>query len=175
MESFTMSTFLEAALRYARFDMRVFPIKPRDKVPIVAGGFKAATVSPSQIRAWWMWSPEANIGIATGLASGLLVIDLDGREALAAFKRLHEERSNEPLPPTPVVVTGRGWHIYLKMACGTPIRCSSGQGDEKGIDVRGEGGYVLAPPSIHPSGHVYTWDSTLLDGTANPRLYSLVP
>ena len=61
------------------------------------------------------------------------------------------------------------------MGYGDPIRCSTGQDDEKGIDVRADGGYVLAPPSIHPSGHVYTWDLTLLDGTASPRLYSLVP
>jgi hypothetical protein len=143
---------------------------------LVKGGFKAATSSPTQIDAWWQQSPQANIGIATGLVSGLLVIDLDSLEALAAFKRLHEQRSSEPLPPTPVVVTARGWHVYFAMGHGGPaILCSTGQGSEKGIDVRGDGGYALAPPSIHPSGHVYAWDFTLLDGTANPRLYSLVP
>lgn len=170
-----MNALRKAALRYASLGMRVFPVKPRGKVPIVRGGFKAASVAPSQIETWWARWPEANIGIATGHASGVLVIDLDGLEALTSFKRLHGASSKEPLPRTPVVVTARGWHIYFAMECGEPIRSSTGQDDEKGIDVRADGGYVLAPPSIHPSGHVYTWDLTLLDGTANPRLYSLVP
>jgi Bifunctional DNA primase/polymerase, N-terminal len=170
-----MNVLLKAAQRYGSLGWQVFPVKPRGKVPIIKGGFKAASVSPAQIEAWWGKWPNANIGVATGFASGLLVIDLDGPDALAAFKRLHSERSNQPLPPAAVVVTARGWHIYFAMGYGDPIRCSTGQDDEKGIDVRADGGYVLAPPSIHPSGHVYTWDLTLLDGTANPPLYSLVP
>jgi len=168
-----MISFLEAAQHYASLGWRVFPVKPRDKVPIVKGGFKVATVSQAQIMRWWSRWPDANVGIATGLDSGLLVIDLDSPCAREAWTRIYRERANgTPFPAAAVVVTARGFHIYLALDPGNTVACSTGQGDEKGIDVRGDGGYVLAPPSIHPSGHVYRWDLALLDGSRHPPLFS---
>jgi hypothetical protein len=125
---------------------------------------------------WWRKWSEANIGVATGSASGLLVIDLDSLQGLAAFKRLHVAHGGEPLPPVPVVVTGRGWHIYLSIPPGSErIPCSTGKESEQGVDVRADGGYVVAPPSIHPSGRVYRWDFSLCDGSTTPPLFALVP
>lgn len=145
------NTLLEAALDYAARGWRVFPLKPRGKTPLVKGGFKVATVAPAQIRAWWEKWPDANIGIATGQASGILVLDIDSPEGLAALKRLRELHGE--LPATMVATTARGWHFYYQLRQGEEIRCSSGEG----LDVRGDGGYVVAPPSIHETGAVYAW------------------
>jgi hypothetical protein len=119
----------------------------------VRGGFKAATVGPSQIRAWWEKWPDANIGIATGQASGLLVLDIDGADGLTALQRLRD--LNGLLPATLTVATGRGLHLYYALRQGEEVRCSSSEG----LDVRGDGGYVVAPPSVHETGAVYRWVS----------------
>jgi hypothetical protein len=165
-------TKLGWALSYAKRAWHVFPLhsvrngrctcghdcgKNAGKHPSVKGGFKAATADPSQIAAWWRKWPDANIGIATGKASGFFVLDIDGQQGLAALQRLVAE--NGPLPRTPVVKTARGWHLFFKMPeSGVGISCSAGDG----LDVRGDGGYVVAPPSIHVSGHVYKWCENVL-------------
>ena len=116
------------------------------------GGFKVATTDPRQIEAWWRKWPDANIGIATGAMSGIVVIDVDGANGLAFLKTLVDQ--HEPLPRTAIVKTARGWHFYFALpAQCTLIPCSTGNG----LDVRGDGGYVVAPPSRHASGHVYQW------------------
>jgi hypothetical protein len=146
------------------------------KHPRTKRGCKDASADPKQIEAWWGRWPGANIRIATGRSSGLLVIDLDSLQGLAAFKRIHVAHGAQPLPHTPVVVTGRGWHIYLVLPPGNGrMPCRAGKGSEQGMDVRADGGYVVAPPSIHPSGHIYRWDFSLCDGSANPPLFALVP
>ena len=146
------------------------------KHPRTKRGVKDASTDPKQIEAWWRNGSAANIGVATGLVSGLLVIDLDSPQGLAAFRRIHAAHGGEPLPRAPIVVTGRGWHIYFPIPPGSErISCSTGKGSEQGVDVRADGGYVVAPPSIHPSGHVYRWDFSLCDGSPNPPLFTLVP
>ena len=142
--------FLEAALQYAGRGWKVFPLKPRGKTPLVKGGFKAATTNPEQIAKWWGKWPQANVGIATGQASGLIVLDIDGQEGLLTIGRLLSLYGR--LPNTAVVRTARGAHIYLKgnLHC----KCSSADG----LDVRGDGGYVVAPPSVHETGIVYSWE-----------------
>jgi len=161
------ASLLERALRYAARGLCVFPVhtvrngpcscgqdcgKDAGKHPRVKGGFKVATTDPKQIRAWWTKWPDANIGIATGAVSGIVVIDIDGPGGLAMLKQLESELG--PLPSTPTVKTARGWHRYFKSpASGPAIPCSAGDG----LDVRGDGGYVVAPPSLHASGHVYKW------------------
>ena len=148
----------------------------RGKHPRTEPGVKAASTDPKQIDAWWRKWPEANIGVATGSTSGLLVIDLDSPQGLAVFRRIHAAHGGESLPRAWVVVTGRGWHIYFPIPPGSErISCSTGKGSEQGVDVRADGGYVVAPPSIHPSGHVYRWDFSLCDGSPNPPLFTLVP
>lgn len=157
------NTLLEAALGYAARGWRIFPLKPRGKTPLVKGGFKAATVAPAQIRAWWEKWPDANIGIATGQASGILVLDIDGAEGLRSLRRL-QERCGELLPQTLVCSTGRGFHVYFALEPGQAIRCTTGSKEhaDEGLDVRADGGYVVAPPSIHETGTVYAWVSACL-------------
>ena len=148
----------DAALQYAGRGWRVFPLKPKNKIPLTRNGFKDATVAPSQIEAWWSKWPNANIGIATGRASGLIVIDLDGPDAIAAWQRIVREQSGGvPSMADLAVRTARGIHLYYRLRQGDKIPCSAGQDQEKGVDVRADGGYVAAPPSIHPSGSIYEW------------------
>ena len=73
----TDNTMMKAALGYAALDMYVFPLIPRDKKPLTTNGFKDASKDRKQIQEWWTRWPDANIGIATGEISGLIVIDLD--------------------------------------------------------------------------------------------------
>lgn len=152
---------LDAALAYAARGWAVFPLVERDKVPKVAGGFKVATTDEEQIRAMWERFPDCNIGIATGsMSGGLVVVDLDiddergkdGNAVLRAWEREHGE-----LPETVCAVTGGGGeHIVFKAS--EPVRCAVGEGEFEGVDVRADGGYIVAPPSVHPNGRRYEWE-----------------
>jgi len=160
-------SLLEYALQYAGRGWHVFPLhsmrdgrctcghdcgKNAAKHPRIKGGFKAATTDARQIEAWWRKWPDANIGIATGAVSGIVVFDIDGADGLATLRSLVAR--DGLLPRTETVKTARGWHLFFAMPCPyTPIPCSTGDG----LDVRGDGGYVVAPPSRHASGHVYRW------------------
>jgi DNA-binding Lrp family transcriptional regulator len=117
----------------------VFPCRPGGKEPLTRRGFKDATTDRSRVHAWWTRWPGANIGIPTGEASGLLVLDED---RVGALSELPGE-----LPETTTARTGGGGlHMLYRYPAGEEIRNSAGKlGD--GIDVRGEGGYVIAPPS----------------------------
>ena len=167
---------IDFALQYAGRGWRVFPVG-QNKKPLIKWK-EGATVSPSVIESWWSpthgrW-PHANIGIATGTPSGICVVDIDSPAALGRFLAKHgNDWAKHPVPPTAVVCTGRGWHLYVDLDPGRVVKCSVGKGDEEGIDIRGEGGYVLAPPSIHPSGRIYEWNFRLLDGSAYPPLFDL--
>jgi putative DNA primase/helicase len=139
-------------LALARAGFAVFPCKPRGKEPMVAGGFKAATCDEAQIRDWWTRSPEANIAIATGALSGVLVVDIDGEDGARLLLDLAGRYG--ALPVTLQVKTCKGAHFYFALpdGCG---RVPSSKGD--GLDIRADGGYAIAPPSIHPSGARYEW------------------
>ena len=129
--------------------------KSPGKHPRTKRGCKDASADPSQIEAWWGKWPCANIGIATGAVSGIVVLDIDGAEGVATLQTLIAEYGL--LPRTPVVQTARGLHFYFKLPQGVSVPCSTGNG----LDIRGNGGYVVAPPSIHSSGHVYQWCSNV--------------
>jgi Bifunctional DNA primase/polymerase, N-terminal/Primase C terminal 1 (PriCT-1) len=144
---------IHTALRLAQKGLAVFPCRPRDKRPATVNGLKDATTDPEAIAAWWQQDPDFNIAIATGAASGIFVIDVDGFDAEAAMRRLEAE--HDALPPSVEVITARGRHIYFKMP-DTDLRNSAGK-IAPGLDVRATGGYVLAPPSIHPTGRRYAW------------------
>jgi Bifunctional DNA primase/polymerase, N-terminal len=144
-------TMLATALDYAAQGWSVFPCRPGTKEPATRRGFKDATTNPATIRRLWLANPDYNIGIATGVVSGIWVLDVDG-DVVAA------EARHGPLPSTLTSITGRGRHLWFR--CDIPIQCSAGRvGD--GLDVRGDGGYVLAPPSVHPDGPVYSWSNTV--------------
>ena len=142
---------IEAALALARRGLHVFPCRPRQKEPATIHGLKDATTDPARIAQWWRQEPQYNIGVATGAASRVFVVDVDDAEA--ELRKLEAEHG--ALPPTVEVITARGRHVYFRWP-NQLVRNSAGK-VAPGIDVRGEGVYVLAPPSIHPSGRAYCW------------------
>jgi len=144
---------VRSALLLAGKGLHVLPCLPRDKPPATANGVKAATADPDTIRRLWQPLPEANIGIATGNPSNIFAVDVDGVDAEAELRKL--EAQHGALPPTVEVITARGRHVYFKMPT-APIRNSTGKLGP-GLDIRATGGYVLAPPSIHPTGRRYAW------------------
>jgi hypothetical protein len=141
------------ALALARRGLFVFPCKPRGKEPLTGNGCKDATTDLALIAQWWQQEPEANIGVATGAASHCFVLDIDGEDAEAELKKLEEQHG--ALPPTIEVITARGRHLYFEWP-DMPVRNSAGKVGP-GLDIRGEGGYVLAPLSVHPTGRAYAW------------------
>jgi hypothetical protein len=150
---------LLAALAYVeRLRFAVFPCQLRGKTPLTEHGFKDATKDPDKIRRFWAAWPDANIGVATGAASGIVVLDVDprhgGDEALVA---LEAERGKLPEVPT-VLTGGGGTQLYFRHP-GNNVRNSVGL-IGLGLDVRADGGYVIAPPSIHPSGRRYYWKAS---------------
>ena len=144
---------IRPALALAKRGLQVFPCTPRGKTPAVAGGCNAATTDELTIARWWRQNPEANIGIATGKPSGVFVVDVDGIDAEGELRKL--EAQHGALPTTVEVITGRGRHLYFRMPA--PDIRNSASKIAPHIDVRGTGGYVLAPPSIHPTGRRYAW------------------
>lgn len=138
--------------------MAVFPLKPKEKKPLTAHGVKDATTDFDTITKWWKKNPNANIGIACGqISGGLLVIDLDERpNGVSGFDSLHEwESEHGELPETARTITGKGgshilYHVDHKENNRVDLL--------DGVDVRSDGGYIVAPPSIHPNGKAYEWE-----------------
>lgn len=146
-----MNTILDAALAYAARGWPVHPIASRAKNPASPHGFKDATTDPAQIQTWFANSPRLNLGIATGRTAGVWVLDLDqgGAETL-----LDWERDQGCLPDTPLVRTGNGGRHYF-FANPPDLVIPSRVKFAPGTDTRGDGGYVLAPPSV--TENPYTW------------------
>lgn len=154
-----MNKLLNAALEYAGRGWAVFPVSPMSKKPLTPHGCKDAKKTAGPIRAWWKKWPDASIGIATGPISNLIVIDedldedkgLNGYEEVTTWERVHGQ-----LPETVRAITGRGgYHLYFSYS-GDDIKNRAGL--LEGVDVRGDGGYVIAPPSMHPNGTEYQWE-----------------
>src|SRR5262245_48846060 len=147
-----MGRLRRAALALAARGMQTFPCIPRGKTPATSHGLLDATVDPAVIERWWAANHEYNVAIATGAPSGVFIVDVDGDGAEAALRAL--EIVNGTLPASVEVITNQGRHIYFKMPPDTQIRNSASK-IAPGVDVRATGGYVLAPPSVHPSGKRY--------------------
>lgn len=150
------TTMLDAALSYARLGLAVFPLVEGAKNPATAKGFKNASTDEKTVRTWWMRNPNYNIGIACG--NGTMVIDLDVDEAkdedgTATLRKWEDD--NGKLPETATAVTGRGG-LHMLYRIDGEARCSANP--KLGVDVRGDGGYIVAPPSIHPNGTQYAWE-----------------
>jgi hypothetical protein len=168
---------LKAALKYARRGWSVLPLqtvrdgtcscgKPDCEHPgkhpcydghLLPNGHKSATTDEMTIRRWFKQWPEANIGIATGVESGLVVLDVDREHGgIKTFTELLGRHG--VLPKTVQVGTGGGGvHVYFK-APDVPVQigCSVGRLG-RGLDIRADGGYIVAPPSKHGSGKRYQW------------------
>ena len=151
----------------------VFPIKPRGKQPLTRHGFKDATTDPDRITDWWQTWPDANIGIPTGISGcGYDILDVDGATGMQDWAGIKHadcppDCSAETFCPAPGpfqiharawtpgdgVDRGPGRHLYIP---------ATGSGNTTrihglSIDLRGEGGYVVAPPSVGLSGVRYAW------------------
>lgn len=141
----------EDALALVDESFSAFPL--RGKHPLTAHGSHDATRDKDQIFAWWKQWPNANIGIATGLKWGLGILDIDGADGMITLRQHLKEHGQ--LPETRIGRTSRGFHIYFAIVEEMPNSAGTRLGE--GLDFRGKGGYVVAPPSIHPSGEIYTW------------------
>lgn len=142
-----------AAVALAIRGLHVFPVAPRAKTPATAHGVLDATVDPSVIDRWWR-ANDYNVAIATGRVSNIFVVDIDGVDAEAELRKL--EAKHGLLPATVETITANGRHLYFRYPTGTTIGNSVGK-IAAAIDTRGDNGYVLAPPSVHPSGKRYAW------------------
>lgn len=165
-------SMLDAALAYAAGGVPVFPCQEANKRPYTSNGFKEATCDPEQIRRWWSKWPNAMIGMPTGDASGLWVLDIDDADAF-------ESGCWIDLPQTRRVDTGKGYHLYFINVEGVRNKQRGAKGDWPipemlGAEVRGEGGYVILPPSRHPSGRLYRLADNREPAAAPAELLALV-
>lgn len=152
-----MDDALEWALRYVGMGWRVIPIAPRSKQPALKAWTESAADNPELVRNWWTGLYRNHgVGVVTGHQSGVWVLDVDpahgGDQTLAALVA-----ANGPIPFTYTVHTGGGgMHLYF---CNPPgLRVVTGRGRlGPGLDVRGEGGQVVAPPTVHATGNPYRW------------------
>jgi len=127
------------------------------KHPRTPHGVKDATVNEEQIKVWATQWPDCNWAVATGRESGVFVLDVDGEKGRASLVTL--EAAHGPLPVTLTSITGReggGEHRWFNYPAGREIRSSAGILGTR-LDVRGSGGYVIVPPSVHQSGRTYQW------------------
>jgi hypothetical protein len=143
-----------AAEYYAAKPWSVFPLAPRDKKPLTEHGLKDATTDLATVSKWWTDHPEANIGLAMGAGSGMFAVDIDGAAGATSLASLESKHGD--LPATLEAVTSNGRHLLFKLPSGIEIRNSASRIGE-GIDVRGNGGYLVVAPSIHPSNARYQW------------------
>jgi hypothetical protein len=139
------------ALVYGRAHWSVLPIRPRGKVPLTSQGVKDATSDLDLIASWWKQWPAANIGLA--VPDGFVVVDIDSKEARDVLKA-----AGHDLPKTSWARTKKGWHLWYSTG---GVTARNRVGVFPGVDLRGKNGYVVVPPSIHPSGHVYWWGAPL--------------
>jgi hypothetical protein len=125
------------------------------KHPLGKGWQLSATADPMLVVALWQRTTDANIGILTGRRSGIVVVDVDGMAGMQSLVAI--ERAYGPTQITPMAITPRGRHIYFKHPGGNVVVHNSASAVGPKIDVRGDGGYVVAPGSVHASGVEYCW------------------
>jgi len=155
----TEKSLLQAALDYAACGLSVFPLKPGAKSPALKGWQESSTTDAAAIKAWWTQNPNYNIGIDCG-KSGLVVIDYDAANGKQGLTIREDWRKSHAMPETWVCRTPRGGlHEYYRGTGGTKT------GLYPGVDIRGVGGLVAAPPSVF-DGKRYEWEQA-------PGLYPL--
>lgn len=156
MDSTGAAAPVAMALAHAARGWPVFPCV--DKRPLTPHGVKDATLDPSAIAAWWRARPGAAVAIATGRAGGLVVLDVDPRAGGDESLRELEGRLGG-LPGSPRVLTGGGGeHLYFRHPGDREVPNRRDLGGFRGLDLKGDGGYVIAPPSRHRSGREYAFD-----------------
>ena len=177
---------LESALAYAAAGWPVLPLhsvsellkctcgnlacSSPGKHPIPKNGVKDATTNAAQVSAWFETYPWANVGIATGTAAGFFVVDVDPRHE--GHMRLRElEVLRGDLPATLTARTGGGGeHLFFRVPLGQRLASKLAPG----VDIKSDGGYIVAPPSRHVSGQLYAWPVGELPPIAEPPEWLLV-
>jgi hypothetical protein len=147
-----MSGLLESALSCAHQGSLVLPCEPHGKRPLTRAGLRDASSDPVTIAEWWLRWPDANVAVRTGRESRVVVLDVDGEVGAASLRQL--ERSYGELPRTRTVATPRDGRHFVFAHPGVEVRNSAGKLGPA-LDVRGDGGYVLVPPSIGANGSPY--------------------
>jgi len=140
------ATYLQA-IKLLNQGFSVIPLVPRGKKPLINWTeFQTRYATQQEIEQWFTKWPDANTGIVTGQISGIVVVDFDSNEAFGAAQL-------KGLPITPTVKTSRGCHVYFKWR--HKVFNFQKRDDLPGVDLRGDGGYVVGPGSTHESGHIY--------------------
>jgi KaiC/GvpD/RAD55 family RecA-like ATPase len=147
---------LQQALEYQARGWSVLPIQPHGKRPLLKSWTELQTkaADPDDLKAWWSACPDANVGVVTGRVSGVVVVDLDGGDADA--DEVMKELGADALGP--VSLTGKGQHVWFRHPGGEVKNGAriARVGDTL-VDIRGDGGFVCAPPSLHENGNRYQW------------------
>lgn len=141
-------TPLQAAINYAEQGIHVFPLKPNSKLPLTANGFYDATTDIGVINGWWQKTPKANIGIPTGRINGIMALDIDFKDGKNGFESLiHLEELHGFIPETRTHNTPSGGSHLIFLTGKHEISGSAGKLGN-GLDIRANGGYIVAPPSV---------------------------
>ena len=146
------TTMKDWALTYAERGWPVFPLKHGQKTPLTLHGFKDATTDLAVIERWWSAHPDANIGCATGAA--FCVLDVDGPEGDANLKPVADGYHHVG----PVSYTGKGWHYLFAPSDRKTVHGNDTTFVPK-VDFQSIGAYIVLPPSLHPNGQIYHWDT----------------
>jgi hypothetical protein len=151
---------LRTALQYAERGFSIIPIKPDIdpeknkalKKPYLFSWieYQKRRATPDEIRQWWQKWPKAMIGIVTGEISGVFVIDCDTKEGYEAIQNLLPDSLITPIARSP-----RGWHLYFHYT--KDCKLTNQTRIIPGVDSRGDGGYIVAPPSRNDNGEAYAW------------------
>jgi len=136
-------------------NLRLIPLLPKNKIPAIKDWTNKASYEAEVIKEWYVSNPEYNWGIATGSKSNIFVVDIDPKNG--GDETWEEIIKAQGEPATVTVKTGSGGsHYYFLYPVNFVVGNSSGKFG-KGIDIRGEGGQVVIPPSFHPNGNQYEW------------------
>ncbi len=159
MDMENANSLLSAALNYSERGFSVIPLGPKGKEPLIPWtDYQKRPATEEKIKSWWAEWPDANVGIITGAVSKIIAVDVDSVEGVDfLIGKLGENPglSGEPNFQTVANKTGRGYHATYRHP-GFSVKNSAGK-ISVGIDIRGDGGYIVAPPSIHANGRTYQW------------------
>lgn len=154
-----------AARKYAERGWCVFPLKPGGKTPRTRRGFKEATTDREQITEWWNAYRSANIGMATGAVSGVVVLDVDTKKGQPGLQSLAElEAEHGPMATLRARTPSGGLHLFFR-APASGVGCKAGF--LPGLDFRGDGGYIVVAPS-RISGKEYCWENPNVEPAEMP-------
>lgn len=143
-----MNAILEAALKHERLGHSVIPLRPRDKRPLLPSWkeYQERRATPDEIRSWVEQWPDMNLGLVTGRVSGVVAVDIDGPNG-ATWAEAN-------LDKVAIQTTGKdyGFHVFFRQ---NGVQVKNAVRITPEVDVRGDGGYVVIAPSIHPNGKQY--------------------